>query len=121
MQNTVTILNTACSDIRAYYSYYYNKQPYHTLVLTGEAWVQELLASHPKYICFEHGAHKHIFKILLQLLCNASYVLCDNKSIIGLSLTPHWASVAIIFCKINKSVGRDRPSQSKFNTQIGFL
>ena len=53
MQNIVIILDTACSDVRAYYSHYYNKQPYHTSALTGEAWVQELLAGHPEHICSE--------------------------------------------------------------------
>ena len=37
MQNAVTILDVACSDVRTYYPCYYNKQPYHTSVLMGDA------------------------------------------------------------------------------------
>ena len=73
MQNAVTILDVACLDVRTYYSRYYNKQPYHTSALTGNAWVQELLAGHPERIRSELGVHKHVFKVLLQLLHNAGY------------------------------------------------
>ena len=36
-------------------------EPYHMSILTGEGWVMELLAGHPKHIHGELGVHHHIF------------------------------------------------------------
>ena len=36
---------------------FYNKIPYHTSALSGEAWVLELLNGHPKRIRCELGVH----------------------------------------------------------------
>jgi hypothetical protein len=44
------------------------KEPYHTSALTGEAWVLELLASHPKCIHCELRVHCHIFDALISEL-----------------------------------------------------
>ena len=44
---------------------YYHKEPYHTSVLTGEAWVLELLAGHPRRIRCELGVHHHTFAALI--------------------------------------------------------
>ena len=43
--------------------------PYHISVLTGQAWVLELLNGHPERICTELGVHKHVFLALVQELC----------------------------------------------------
>jgi hypothetical protein len=42
--------------------------PYHTSVLTGEAWVLELMRGHPKRIHCELGVHLHVFQALLSEL-----------------------------------------------------
>jgi hypothetical protein len=42
--------------------------PYHTSVLTGQAWVLELLNGHPERIRTELGVHKHVFLALVQEL-----------------------------------------------------
>lgn len=39
--------------------------PYHTSILTGMGWVQELLQGHPERIRTELGVHKHIFLVLI--------------------------------------------------------
>lgn len=39
----------------------YVKQPYHTSILSGEGWVQELLNGHPKRIRCELGVTKEVF------------------------------------------------------------
>jgi hypothetical protein len=45
-----------------------SKEPYHTSILTGEAWVQELLHGHPKRIHTELGVHLHVFQQLVMVL-----------------------------------------------------
>lgn len=47
---------------------FYNKEPYHTSILSGEAWVQELLHGHPEHICTELGVHKEVFHALIEEL-----------------------------------------------------
>lgn len=42
-----------------------DRQPYHTSILSGEAWVQELLHGHPRRIRTELGVHKHVFRELV--------------------------------------------------------
>ena len=44
--------------------------PYHTSILTGEAWVLELMRGHPKQIHCELGVHLHVFQALLSELCS---------------------------------------------------
>jgi hypothetical protein len=44
----------------------YVKQPYHTSILSGEGWVQELLNGHPNRIRCELGVTKDVFN---QLIC----------------------------------------------------
>ena len=46
----------------------YVKQPYHTSLLSGEGWVQELLEGHPKRIQCELGVTKDVFKQLIHEL-----------------------------------------------------
>jgi hypothetical protein len=46
----------------------YVKQPYHTSILSGEGWVQELLNGHPKRIQCELGVSKHVFHQLIHEL-----------------------------------------------------
>ena len=41
------------------------RQPYHTSILSGEAWVQELIHGHPRHIRTELGVQKRIFKELV--------------------------------------------------------
>jgi hypothetical protein len=47
--------------------------PYHTSILTGEAWVSELMTGHPKWIQCELGVQLHVFKALLSELRNMGY------------------------------------------------
>jgi hypothetical protein len=46
----------------------YVKQPYHTSILSGEGWVQELLNGHPKRIQCELGVTKDVFTQLVHEL-----------------------------------------------------
>ena len=47
---------------------YHIKEPYHTSILSGYAWLQELLYGHPKRICTELGVHKEVFYALIREL-----------------------------------------------------
>ena len=47
---------------------YHMKEPYHTSILSGHAWVQELLHGHPERIRTELGVHKEVFLALVEEL-----------------------------------------------------
>jgi hypothetical protein len=47
---------------------YHMKEPYHTSILSGYAWLQELLHGHPERIRTELGVHKEVFLALIILL-----------------------------------------------------
>ena len=51
----------------------YNKLPYHTLVLTGDGWVKELLIGHPDRIRCALGVRLPVFLQLCQYLRMNSY------------------------------------------------
>ena len=46
----------------------YDKQAKNTSQMTGQEWVDELLAGHPKWFYNNMGMNKHVFKALLQEL-----------------------------------------------------
>lgn len=46
----------------------YDKVPYYTSILSGHAWVKELLSGHPKRIRCELGVHKRVFWELINNL-----------------------------------------------------
>ena len=48
--------------------HYYMKEPYHTSILSGYAWLQEMLHGHPEHICTEFGVHKEVFHALIREL-----------------------------------------------------
>ena len=48
--------------------HYHMKEPYHTSILSGYAWLQELLHGHPECIRTELGVHKEVFLALIILL-----------------------------------------------------
>ena len=48
--------------------HYYMKEPYHTSILSGYTWLQELLQGHSERICTELGVHKKVFHALIREL-----------------------------------------------------
>jgi hypothetical protein len=56
-------------------------QPYHTSILTGEGWVQELLAGHPERIRCELGVSREVFLDLLDHLSSAGYTSSRHLSL----------------------------------------
>jgi uncharacterized phage protein gp47/JayE len=57
------------------------KQPYHTSILSGEAWVQELLNGHPGRIRCELGVSKHVFQQLIRELHTMGYMPTRHVSL----------------------------------------
>lgn len=58
---------------------HYLKIPYHTSILSGRAWVQELIHGHPERIRTELGVHAHVFKSLVFELTQMGY--SDSKNV----------------------------------------
>ena len=58
------VIPTVLQILDKYYNHYYNKEPYHTSVLSGEGWVQEPLNGHPKHIHTQLGVDKEVFLAL---------------------------------------------------------
>ena len=59
-------------------------EPYHTSILTGDAWVVELLTGHPERIRCELGIHRHVFLELIFVLhelghSNSKYVSLEEQ------------------------------------------
>ena len=65
------ILAAAAAVLQSLYPH--DPLPYHTSILTGEAWVLELLMGHPKHIHCELGVHCHVFKALVSELRSMGY------------------------------------------------
>lgn len=61
-------INILISAVITYTEGLYNRQAYHTSILSGHAWVLELLTGHPDRIHCELGVHRHVFESLVSNL-----------------------------------------------------
>ena len=98
---------------------YHMKEPYHTSILSGYAWVQELLHGHPERIRTELGVHKEVFHALITELQSmghgdSKYVTIEEQlaiflytSVTGLSIhtscwreisASKWNNFQVIYC-----------------------
>ena len=50
------------------YASHFEKVPQHTLILSGQQWVNELIEGHPGRFKNEMGMNKHVFNKLLEVL-----------------------------------------------------
>ena len=48
-------------------------EPYHTSILSGWGWVEELLEGHPGHICCELGVSREVFLKLVSVLCGFGF------------------------------------------------
>ena len=79
LQLSLLLLTLMCLISR-----YYLKEPYHTSILSGYVWVQELLNGHPERIRTELGVHKEVFHAFIQELQsmdygNSKYVMLEEQ------------------------------------------
>ena len=76
------IIPTMLQILNKYYNCYYNKEPYHTSILSGEGWVQELLNGHSKCIHTQLGVDKKVFLALRAELWAAGHTdSCNGVSL----------------------------------------
>jgi hypothetical protein len=69
MQEAASVFGSVITSAAyAYAAPLYNKEPYHTSILTGESWLQELLNGHLDRIQCELSVQKPIFLSLIQSL-----------------------------------------------------
>ena len=57
------------------------RQPYHTSILSGKAWVQELLHGHLRHICTELGVEEPVFRELVITLHNMGHNNSKNVTL----------------------------------------
>lgn len=65
---SIYLLMKAAEAVVEYASPLYDKIPYHTSALSGEAWVLELMNGHPRRIRCELGVHLRVFNALVKEL-----------------------------------------------------
>jgi hypothetical protein len=73
------VITTVIPTILQVIKQYYLKEPYHTSILSGQGWVQELRNGHPERIRTELGVYKHVFDALLFELFVMGY--SDSKNV----------------------------------------
>jgi hypothetical protein len=113
---SIYLLMKAAQAVVEYATPLYDKIPYHTSALSGEAWVCELLNGHPKRIRCELGVQKHVFNALIEELSTMGLVPSRNvtseeklsiflyKCVTGLSV----AHVGERFQRSNDTISRYR-------------
>jgi hypothetical protein len=72
-------ITAVISTIITYYQPFLIKTPYHTSMLSGVAWVDELMNGHPERIRCELGVHLHVFKKMLAVLQKIGFQ--DSKGV----------------------------------------
>jgi hypothetical protein len=66
--SSATAICTVCQAAIELVTPNIDRTPYHTSILTGEAWVQELLTGHPRRIRNELGVYRQTFSTLVETL-----------------------------------------------------
>lgn len=69
----ITLLLTFIISAQAVLLLPNQRLPYHTSILTGQGWVEELLDGHPERIRCELGMHKETFLLLINELHQLGY------------------------------------------------
>ena len=81
----------------------YDKEPYHTSLLSGHAWVLELRNGHPDRIRCELGVTHHVFDLLLSDLRGMGYNFLVGKGTCLRVLLQNiyiYTSKKTLFCRI---------------------
>ena len=93
---------------------YHMKEPYHTSILSGYAWLQELLHGHPEHICTELGVHKEVFHALIRELWSMGhgdtrYVTLEKQLAIYLYMSVTGLSICHVgerFQQVNGTISK---------------
>ena len=98
---------------------YYMKEPYHTSILSGYAWVQELLHGHPEHIRTELGVHKEVFNALIRELRSMGhgdtrYVTLEEQ--LGIFL--YMSVTGLSICHVRERFQRANRTISKWVFQL---
>jgi hypothetical protein len=64
----LTIIMAASASATLYVEKAFFKKPYHTSILSGRVWVEELLQGNPQRIKDQLGMAKHVFRQLVRQL-----------------------------------------------------
>src|SRR6201990_742487 len=65
------IVQLSCDVVMDHFTSLYVRTPYHTSILSGAGWVQELLTGHPQRIRNELGVYRGTFTILVKAMQKA--------------------------------------------------
>lgn len=115
LQLLSVILNSIVPTILQIVRQYYDKQPYHTSILSGRGWVQELLDGHPERIHTELGVHKHVFMALIAKLHAIGYT--DSKSVTleeQLAIFLYGSVTGLSICHLGERFQRANETISKY-------
>ena len=75
----ITLLLTFIISAQAVLLLPNQRLPYHTSILTGQGWVEELLDGHPERIRCELGMHKETFLLLINGYSRSKYVSLEEQ------------------------------------------
>jgi len=95
--------------VALYHKQHLNKQPFHTSVLTGKLWIEELLNGHPDRIKDQLGCRKHVFRRLVTALrkhaslCDSKHVTLEEKIVIFLYTATTGLSVRFVGERFQRS------------------
>ena len=102
---TISILHSVYSQV---------PEPYHTSILTGEAWVLELLTGHPERIRCELGVHRHVFLELITELrslghTNSRFVSLEEQ----LAIFLYTCVTGLTICHVGEQFQRSNETISR--------
>ena len=112
-----TVLPTLIQLIRGHLV----KEPYHTSILTGQGWVNELLDGHPNRIRTELGMKKDVFLALISKLremgyADSKYILLEEQLAIFL-----YAVTGLTVRHLGERFQRSNETISKYNSYNSYL
>jgi len=87
------IIILAVRDCMLLYGSRFDKVPQHTSILSGQGWINELIAGHDGRFHNEMGVRKHVFRALLSVL-QGDAGLVDTRHVSGeeqLAIFLHYA------------------------------
>jgi hypothetical protein len=95
--------------------HYHMKEPYYTSILSGYAWVQELLHGHPECIHTELGVHKEVFHALIEVLLSMGHGDSRNVTLQKqLAIFLHMSVTGLSICHVGERFQHANETISKW-------